>query len=282
MKTLSMSEPGETFTENGYLEQNLVKMEKELVQNKNKDFVILVVGQPGTSKSSLSLMMQLALRDNVNFDDMAFTHSQYMQATKNGRKNKVIQYDEGRDSFYKRRAMSSSNTDALDMLNQYRFKNHVHIINFQNLTDMEIDLVYKRCHAVIRTPQQGMFHFYSQSKARKIDVDKHKRVVDWPSPDFTGRFPDPAEEYGELWEKYQQVNEEKLKEADSEEDEEGTDWEGKFRRFRMKTAKGLVEHLGLSQQDAAEVVGVDQSTYSKWKSEENLSNIPPLDLKDHV
>lgn len=271
-----MTEPHEQFTENGLLENNLIQMEEVLIDEKNKDMIILVIGQPGTSKSSLTLMMQLAIRGEINFDDMAFTHDQYMEATKNGRKNKVIQYDEGRDSFYKRRAMSSSNTEALDMLNQYRFKHHIHFINFQNLTDMELDLLYKRCHAVIKTPSQGFFQFYNQSKVQQIEVDKKTRKVSWPDPNFVGRFPDPAKKYPEIWEKYEDINEEKLSEPDEDQED---DWEKKYRKLRMKTAKTFVNNLGMTQKEACEVMGVDQSTYTKWKSDYNLTNIPPFDIQ---
>jgi len=271
----------EQFTDNGLLEKNLALMEKTLIDDKNKDMVVLVIGQPGTSKSSITLMMQLSMRGNINFQDMAFTHDQYMEATKKGGKNKVIQYDEGRDSFYKRRAMSSNNTEALDMLNQYRFKHHVHFINFQNLTDMELDLVYKRCHAVIKTPSQGRFKFYNQRRTRKIEVDKKTRVVDWPEPNFVGRFLDPASKYPEIWERYESNNEEKLKEAD-EDGEDETDWEKKYRRLRKRVAKTFVTHLGMTQADASELVSVTKQSYTEWKKNGNLGNIPPFDISDEV
>lgn len=276
-----MSSPQEVFTDKGLLEKNLCLMEESLIDDKNKDMVVLVIGQPGSSKSSLTLMIQLAMRGEVDYENMAFTHDHYMDAAKNGVKNKVIQYDEGRDSFYKRRAMSSSNTEAMDMLNQYRFKGHIHFINFQNLTDMELDLVYKRCHAVIRTPRQGFFHFYNQQQTRKINVDKQTRKVEWPEPNFVGRFPDPVEEYSDQWTKYNDTLEDKLDEAESDEDE-GKDWEKKYRRLRMKTAKTFVKHLDMTQAAAAEAVNVDRSMYSKWKKNHNLTNIPPFDVSDHV
>ena len=276
-----MSSPQEVFTDKGLLEKNMCLMEESLIDDKNKDMVVLVIGQPGSSKSSLTLMMQLAMRGEVDYENMAFTHDQYMDAAKKGGKNKVIQYDEGRDSFYKRRAMSSSNTEAMDMLNQYRFKGHIHFINFQNLTDMELDLVYKRCHAVIRTPRQGFFHFYNQKQTRKINVDKQTRKVEWPEPNFVGRFPDPVEEYSDQWTKYNDTLEDKLDEAESDEDE-GKDWEKKYRRLRMKTAKTFVKHLDMTQAAAAEAVNVDRSMYSKWKKNHNLANIPPFDVSDHV
>jgi len=273
-----MTEPKTVFTNNGYLERNLVKMEETLVEDKDKDMIILVIGQPGTSKSSLTLMMQLALRGKVNFDDICFTHEQYMESCKEGGKNKVIQYDEGRNSFYKRRAMQNSNTESLDMLNQYRFKNHVHFINFQNLTDMELDLIYKRSHAIIRTTSQGFFHFYNKNRAQKIDVDKDKRTVDWPNPNFTGRFPDPANEYPEIWEKYNKVNEEKI----IEDEEDGTDWEKKYRRLRKKIAKTFVTHLDMQQQEATEQLDLTKQAYTEWKKNGNLTNIPPFDISDSV
>ena len=269
----------EQFTEQGFLEKNLRGMEEKLVNDMNKDMVVLIIGQPGTSKSSLSLMMQLAMRGEVNFEDMAFTHDQYMQACKKGGKNKIIQYDEGRDSFYKRRAMSTDNTEALDMLNQYRFKKHVHFINFQNLTDLELDIVYKRCHALIRTPSQGMFQFFNKNTIQKIKVDKDKRTVKWPNPNFSGRFPDPAKEYPEIWKEYEKVNEEKLSESDEDQDEKD-EWEEKYRKLRMKIAKTFVNNLGMTQAESAKKVGVTPQAYTEWKKKDNLTNIAPFDVEN--
>src|SRR6056297_127885 len=273
-------EPQEFFTDKELLEKNLCKMRKTLIDDKNKDMVILVIGQPGSSKSSLTLMMQLALNGEIDFENMAFTHDQYMDAAKKGGKEKTIQYDEGRDSFYKRRAMSSENTEAMDMLNQYRFKGHIHFINFQSLTDMELDLVFKRCHAIVRTPMQGRFHFFNQKQVRKITVDKETRMVDWPDPSFVGSFPNPSKEYPDIWKEYNQVLEKKLDEEEVQ--EEGTDWEKKYRRLRMKVAKTFVKHLDMTQADAAEHVGVTKQAYTEWKKKDNLTNIPPFDIGDEV
>lgn len=274
-----MTDPHEVFTEKGLLEKNLCMMEETLIDDKNKDMVVLVIGQPGSSKSSLTLLAQLALRGKIQYENMAFTHDQYMDAAKKGGKNKVIQYDEGRDSFYKRRAMSSSNTEAMDMLNQYRFKGHIHFINFQNLTDMELDLVYKRCHAVIRTPRQGFFHFYNQKQTRKIDVDKQTRKVEWPQPSFVGRFPDPANEYPQAWKKYNETLEEKLDDEEDTDDDADVSVQEVKDSFRKTVVKELYEKTTLSTRDLSHLdcVNRSQSTIANWVKEDEEEEDKTID-----
>jgi len=279
-----MSSPQEVFTDKGLLEKNLCLMEESLIDDKNKDMVVLVIGQPGSSKSSLTLMMQLAMRGEVDYENMAFTHDQYMDAAKNGVKNKVIQYDEGRDSFYKRRAMSSSNTEAMDMLNQYRFKGHIHFINFQNLTDMELDLVYKRCHAVIRTPRQGFFHFYNQEQTRKINVDKQTRKVEWPEPNFVGCFPDPAEEYSEAWKHYNETLEDKLDDEQDTDDDADVSVQEVKDSFRKTVVKELYDKTKLSTRDISnlECINRSKTTIANWVKEDDEEDNGVIDKEVSV
>lgn len=279
-----MSSPQEVFTDKGLLEKNMCLMEESLIDDKNKDMVVLVIGQPGSSKSSLTLMMQLAMRGEVDYENMAFTHDQYMDAAKKGGKNKVIQYDEGRDSFYKRRAMSSSNTEAMDMLNQYRFKGHIHFINFQNLTDMELDLVYKRCHAVIRTPRQGFFHFYNQKQTRKINVDKQTRKVEWPEPNFVGRFPDPAEEYSEAWKHYNETLEDKLDDEQDTDDDADVSVQEVKDSFRKTVVKELYDKTKLSTRDISnlECINRSKTTIANWVKEDDEEDNGVIDKEVSV
>lgn len=279
-----MSSPQEVFTDKGLLEKNLCLMEDSLIDDKNKDMVVLVIGQPGSSKSSLTLMMQLAMRGEIDYENMAFKHDQYMDAAKNGVKNKIIQYDEGRDSFYKRRAMSSSNTEAMDMLNQYRFKGHIHFINFQNLTDMELDLVYKRCHAVIRTPRQGFFHFYNQEQTRKINVDKQTRKVEWPEPNFVGRFPDPAEEYSEAWKHYNETLEDKLDDEKDTDDDADVSVQEVKDNFRKTVVKELYDKTKLSTRDISnlECINRSKTTIANWVKEDDEEDNGVIDKEVSV
>lgn len=261
------------YTENGVLEDNLEKLVRVKREEKDKHTVILVVGDPGTAKSALSFWMTRQLSENrISWSDVAFTHDQYIDAAESG-KDRVVWYDEGRDSFYKRRAMSSSNTEALDSLMQHRFRRHVHIVNFQNLSDMELDLLYQAADYLIRTVKQGWFHAYNKQQIQQIEVDKDTRTVDWPSPGFRDGFDNPEKLLPDVWEMYKEKNEEKLEEDD---DDDSNEYERKLRRLRQRVAKTGVE-MGMTQKEAMEdLLGMDPSTYTKWKQSGNIGNIPPM------
>lgn len=205
------------------LEKNIVKMGRHQIDKKNKDLIILVVGEPGSGKSSLTLQLEYFLRNGeVDFGKWSYTHNQH---TAHFRQNKreVLNYDEGRDSYYRRNAMSKKNTEALNMLFQYRFKNHICFINFQNVSDIEPDLLYDRSHALIRVTHQGWFHFFSNEKKDQISVDSKTKKVSFPDPNFRGAFPDPAERLPDIWKEYEEDNEEKLEEqAEKEEEQDST------------------------------------------------------------
>jgi DNA-binding XRE family transcriptional regulator len=263
------------YTDNGILEDNLEQLVRLKREEKDKHTVILVVGDPGTAKSALSFWMTRQLSDNgIQWSDVAFTHDQYIEAAENGR-NRVVWYDEGRDSFYKRRAMSSSNTEALDSLMQHRFRRHIHIVNFQNLSDMELDLLYQAADYLVRTVKQGWFHAYNKQQIQRIEVDKDTRTVDWPDPGFRDGFDNPEEEEPELWEMYKDKNEEKLEEDD---DDDGEDQEKKkYRRDRYKLIKTL-RNLGLSQSEVGEEINVSRQRVSQIEQMTEYQNTPPVDV----
>ncbi len=264
-----------TYTDNGILENNLEQLVRVKREEKDKHTVILVVGDPGTAKSALSFWMTRQLSDNgIQWSDVAFTHDQYIEAAENGR-NRVVWYDEGRDSFYKRRAMSSSNTEALDSLMQHRFRRHIHIVNFQNLSDMELDLLYQAADYLVRTVKQGWFHAYNKQQIQRIEVDKDTRTVDWPDPGFRDGFDNPETEEPELWEMYKDKNEEKLEEDD---DDDGEDQEKKkYRRDRYKLIKTL-RNLGLSQSEVGEEINVSRQRVSQIEQMTEYQNTPPVDV----
>jgi DNA-binding XRE family transcriptional regulator len=264
-----------TYTDSGVLEDNLEQMVRVKREEKDKHTVILVVGDPGTAKSALSFWMTRQLSDNgIQWSDVAFTHDQYIEAAENGR-NRVVWYDEGRDSFYKRRAMSSSNTEALDSLMQHRFRRHIHIVNFQNLSDMELDLLYQAADYLVRTVKQGWFHAYNKQQIQRIEVDKDTRTVDWPDPGFRDGFDNPEKQEPELWEMYKDKNEEKLEEDD---DDDGEDQEKKkYRRDRYKLIKTL-RNLGLSQSEVGEEINVSRQRVSQIEQMTEYQNTPPVDV----
>lgn len=208
------------FTSNGFLEKNLEAMREKLIEKDNKDMVILVVGSPGSGKSALTAFCYQYLRpEEHDSGNVVYTHEPFISSIKQNSKESFIWYDEGYNSFYRRNAMTNKNKESMSALMQYRYKNHTMFINFQNISDLEPDLLYKRCHAVIRVVKKGFFHFFSQRKAREIDIDGNK--TSWPDPDFRGSFPDPEKEIPDFWQEVEERNQESLEE-DEEEEDDGT------------------------------------------------------------
>lgn len=271
MPSVELIDNGEfSFTNNGYLETNLDQLEEKLIREDNKDIVILVVGGVGNGKSALTFWMELFLilkdttdivdleeiKDEIDLEEFfkywVYDHDGFKKAMTLSSGN-IINYDEGYDSFYRRKAMTNKNTEALSIMWKYRFKNHIVFINFQNISDVEPDLLYKRCHAVIRVTHKGWFHFYSQKKINQIEVEKKSKKVSWPSPDFRGSFPDPRNYLTDIWERYEEDNAEKLEDQAEEKEDRDTDvnW--------------------LSTGDVAEKLSVDPDTIRKWHKKDKIN-----------
>lgn len=216
------------FTNNGLLEKNLRSLYDSLVLDKNKDLTLTVVGPPGSAKSALSFLLGHwfdANFEKVEFDfekSTSFLHDQWINAEKNElEKYWFSWYDEGRNTFDRRKAMHNENKEGLDHLNMFRFKHLVRIINFQNPVSMEPELLFSRSDAVVRCVKQGWAWGYSMKtmKKAKIVETEHGKKLKWPDPDFRFAFPNPEEKYPEKWEEYEKINEQKLN-PDEEEDED--------------------------------------------------------------
>lgn len=204
------------FTKKGLLENNLEMLWKLLIQQKNKDLTILVVGGTGTGKSSLSMLMAKWADENlsdVQFseDHVAWLHSQWMDKEEDTLPQKAFSwYDEGRNTFNRRKAMHSENKEGLDHLSQYRYRNLMRTINFQNTFDMEKALMFNVSHVVIRVVKQGWAHVYSQQSIQSISFDDDKGIMNWHDPDLRFSFPDAAQVLPDMWERYENARKETM------------------------------------------------------------------------
>jgi len=138
------------FTVKGYVEKNLVKLYNKKIVEDDEQMVVLIVSKPGKGKSSLTLQIQNLLNDGVNLDWCCINHDQYYDISTSLPKNKIIWYDEGRNSFLKKNTMRKQNKKAHNMLNQYRSFNNVHLINFQHLYDFPEDILKYNVDAILR------------------------------------------------------------------------------------------------------------------------------------
>jgi len=179
----------EKFSSNGYIEGNLEKMQNKLINEDDNQFVLLVVGNTGTSKTALSLLIDWYLNNKkVSLNNYCLDHESFMQSYTTKPKKKTIVYEEGRMSFDRNKHSHTENKEARDALRQYRKFHHTLIINFQDASDLQPELVNKIAHGMIRTPSKGIAHFYGRKDMQSMWNGKYFKG--WKDPSFRDFFPE--------------------------------------------------------------------------------------------
>lgn len=206
-----------TFTRDGVLGLNIAKAYQKNILEDDEQLVLIVFGKPGTGKSSLTLYIEQFLTGEFNFDTTCFTHEDWAEHATSGR-NKLIKYEEGRQTFVKRRAMGNNNKDGLDILSIFRALNHVHIINFQNIQDVEDNLLYYHADGILWTHKlagrKGYVSGYSPKTLKKDKIQKKMKentLRPGEDSDFTLKFPEFKKDYPRVWNQYDKKKRENLK-----------------------------------------------------------------------
>lgn len=228
------------FTRKHVLEDNIAKHRQYNITEKSNQYICVVVGDTGTGKTALSLMLERYIKHGeVNLDTVCLTHEDFIQEYTSKPKEKVIIYEEGRFSFDKNKYSHNETKEARDKINQYRKFHHAIFVNFQNATHLTSELV-RNADAMIRIPKQGIAHYYNSESIKQMwSYGKFTGWIDYDARDF---FPNPELEIPDLWEKYEKQAEEELESRDQEEEdqEEGSgDLEDHF------SAKKAASKLGL-------------------------------------
>lgn len=218
LNDLKETREARTFTPNGVVGINIAKAYQRKILQDDEQLIIIIFGQPGSGKSTLTLWIEYFLFGEVNFDTTCFTHKEWANQSTSG-KGKVIKYEEGRQTFVKRRAMGSQNKDGLDILNIFRALNHVHFINFQNISDVEDDLLFYHADGILWTHKvNGKKGYVSGYSPRTLRREKVKRKINdgvlepGQEADFSTTFPDFKEKHPEEWQEYNKRKEKNLKE----------------------------------------------------------------------
>lgn len=208
---LSKQRKARTFTESNdnMLELNLAKSYQINILENDEQLVIPIFGQPGSGKSTLMLWIEYFFFGEINFDTTVFTHDQWKDESTSGQ-GKVIKYEEGRQTFVKRRAMSSQNKEGLDILSIFRAKNHVHFINFQNIADVEEDLLFYHADGILWVHKmfngkKGYVSAYSPQTLKKESVKERlleQELKPGRESDLTTKFPDFSKKFPKKWSEY--------------------------------------------------------------------------------
>lgn len=200
------------------LELNIAKSYQRNILENDEQLVIPIFGQPGSGKSTLMLWMEYFLTGDIDFSTTCFTHDQWAEESTKEEKGNIIKYEEGRQTFVKRRAMGSNNKDGLDILSIYRGKNNVHFINFQNIREVEDDLLFFHADGILWVHkmfggEKGYVSGYSPDTLRKDKVQegiKENNLEPGEHSDFTTMFPRFDEHHPDLWKQYDKTKHDNL------------------------------------------------------------------------
>lgn len=208
IEDLKETRAARTFSDRNVVELNISKAYQKNILEDDEQLILIVFGQPGSGKSTLTLWIEYFLFGEINLDTTCFTHDDWASEATKGQ-GKVIKYEEGRQTFVKRRAMGNKNKDGLDILNIFRALNHVHIINFQNISDAEDDLLFYHCDGILWTHKIGGDKgWVSGYSPKTLQQDKIRKKINEGTltasehSDFTVSFPDFKQEHPEKWRKY--------------------------------------------------------------------------------
>jgi len=250
----------EQFSSRGFIEKNMEAMKEKLIDEGTNQMVVLVVGKVNTAKTSLSLLIDNYLNDGeVNLDTYCLSHDKFKQEYTSRPLKKFIVYEEGRDSFDRNKHNHKSNTEARDILNQFRKYQHIVFINFQNVSDLQPELVNNNAHAMFRCVKKGWTHFYGRESMRAMW--KNRYFQGWDDPDFKDGFPDPANELPELWESYEDKTLEALDSRGEEREEQDSG-----------SSDEESDITYLSTKNAAEIIDVSNKTIRRWCNDGKLDH----------
>lgn len=257
------------FSKKGKIEKNIADHRDYKINKDDGQFIVLFVGDTGTSKTSLSVLLEhYIMKGDVDLDTICLTHDKFMQEYTSKPKKKMIIHEEGRETFDKNKYNNKETSEARDRINQYRKFHHTLFINFQNPKHLTYEIV-RNADAMIRTPGKGIAHYYSKPEMLKMWDMNTGKFTGWRDYDLRDFFPDPANLIPEIWSDYEDQVEEELEVRGEEPDKESVDEEedeglGIEKHFRVKT---VAEQLDLHPETVRRKCKRDEINYNKVQGE---------------
>jgi excisionase family DNA binding protein len=173
---------------------------KNLINNRDYDWVHLIIGGEGIGKSTLGL--ELCKYIDPKFCDwkIVFDLKQFKSAVMRAAKGSAIMIDEGALMLFSREALVTDVREAIKLFSAIREYNLFICINVPNFFIIDKYIREHRVKSVTRIVKRGWFHFYSKSRTSLIHRDKKKpnRII-YPTPNFRAHFPRLN---GNLWDIY--------------------------------------------------------------------------------
>lgn len=246
------------------------------------DFVLLIVSKVGNGKSMLSALCQLfiskLLEKKFDIDHIFFTVKDYRMFEGKLNDKDGLDFDEGEEVFFSRRAMTKDQQKMILDFAQIRQRNFFITICAPSLFLLEKWLrgVGKetRVDAVFKIERRGCFSVYSSKTGslQKIKIDPILNDVKYPKADYYG-FWKPIPKTSKFWQEYLKKKQDFLSHRKESK---------KLIEQRMKMEKKFSNSFSI--RDIAELQHVKEVTVRKWL---NIYKLFPkqdvfIDMAGHI
>lgn len=193
----------------------------------NDDRIILVIGDEGAGKSTFILQAiwlyeqirgydpsPASVLDAVVFDDREV----FRQKLLNADKGDPIAAMDAAHLLYKKEAMNPDQIDTEKQLLDIRIGNHPIFLGYQDWNDVPDILQRRRAENAFYIPQRGYVNGFS--RAALDEKYNEMDAKEWPDPSLRDTF--PSLEGTALWERFEEIDEERKRaRLQVEEEEDG-------------------------------------------------------------
>lgn len=234
---------------------------------RNDDRVVVVLGNEGVGKSTY--MLQLAtlwrhIRDkSTDPDDVLESvvfggRDEFNASLRESDDGRLLAVQDAAHALFRRESMHGEQIETEKNLLDIRIKNLLILLGFQDWGDVPTSLRRRRAENVLMIHARGCVRGYGRDS-----IDEKLHEDRWPDPDFEDRF--DALDGSDLWAEFTERDREAKLDRLDESQEPAPDDVARREQIRSVLRANLLK--GLSQRDAAELVGRSQKWVSDRKQE---------------
>lgn len=234
------------------LKSNMDNLKKEVLKKDYDGFVVLD-GQEGTGKSTLALQLALYCDPTFNLSRVVFTIDQFLEAVENATKGQAIVFDETMGYLGSRGSMSKFNRVLIKVFSEMRSKNLFIFLNIPSFFELDKYPAIHRSVCLLHIHKRGDFLGFNYNSKKLLYVAGKKFYsYSFPSASFIGSFV----KYFPIDKK---AYEEKKKKSIFEYND-AMSKEKKIQEQRNKLVRWVYANFGVTEQDIADVIGLEQTT----------------------
>lgn len=256
--------------------QKIEQYVKALYKNRQRrelDVVLPVIGDEGAGKSTLIMQIAVAYlkhRDDEvpEIDDVLdriyFDRPGWKVAMSESEKRALIMIPDAARLLFSKDAMKKEQKEIEKDLMDVRGMEFFMLLGFQDWDTIPGQVKERRAKNCLVVPERGLVRGYSRDA-----MDQRIEDGSWPPATLRDRF--PALDGTDLWDAYQELDQEKKRErigGDVAPDPEDVS-KAEQRKVVLRAVQPWNHHAGLTQRDAAKLIDYSESWVSEtirdWK-----------------